>query len=314
MRHLRTLLLLRETQSLTRCAQRQHLTQSALSHQIRALEERLGTAVIIRSSRTGLGFTQAGLKLVALAEEVLPRVEAVERNLARFARGDAGRLHIAVDCHSCFDWLLPVLDDFRPRRPAVEIDIETGFAFEALPALRRGDVDLVITSDPVASAAIRYRPLFRYELLLAMHPRHALARRRRILPADLREETLLTYPVPRERLDIFRRFLDPADIEPRVHRQAGLTQLLLQLVSGGRGVAALPAWALVDAARRRQIVTRPFGPERLSAVLYAAVPIETAGLPFVTDFIGTARRVSFRVLKGIEAVDDACNDVPDPLS
>ena len=105
-RHLRTLAALRDGGSLVEAARRMHLTQSALSHQLKDLEERLNSPLFERKSKP-LRFTRAGLELLQLADKVLPLISQTERNLQKLASGHSGRLHMAIECHSCFDWLMP---------------------------------------------------------------------------------------------------------------------------------------------------------------------------------------------------------------
>jgi LysR family transcriptional regulator for metE and metH len=151
---------------------------------------------------------------------------------------------MAIECHSCFQWLMPTIDQFRDAWPEVELDLASGFAFAPLPALARGDLDLVVTSDPVDLAGITYVPLFTYEAMLAVANQHPLASKPYIVPQDLLDQTLITYPVERDRLDIFTRFLEPADIEPAAVRTSELTVMMMQLVASGRGVCGMPHWAL----------------------------------------------------------------------
>lgn len=297
LRHLRTLVALREVGTLARAAQRLHVTQSALSHQLKELEERLGSALFRRKARP-LRFTAAGERLLTLADHVLPEVDAAQRDLRRLAAGDRGRLHIAVECHSCFEWLMPVMDEYRVQWPEVELDVTTAYTFEPLPALLRGDLDLVVTSDPQPLQAVSYTPLFRYQGLLVMANDHPLAAHTWIRPADLQGETLITYPVARERLDIFRHFLDPAGIAPAILRHAELTPIILQLAAGRRGVAALPSWAVQDHVTRGYISARPLGEYGLWGTLHAAcrTPIPV----YLEAFLDAARVISLRHLKGIE--------------
>ncbi|MFT6515941.1 MAG: LysR family transcriptional regulator for metE and metH, partial [Alcanivorax sp.] len=204
-RHLTTLLAIEEAGSLMEAAERLHVTQSALSHQLKDLEGRLGAALLVRRTRP-VRFTTAGLRVLALAREVLPRVQQTERELKRLAAGQTGRLHIAIECHSCFQWLMPALDAFREHWPEVEMDLSAAFSFAPLPALVRGDLDMVITSDPVENEAVKYLPLFRYELVLAVSRQSPLAASKWIEPEDITDQTLITYPVERERLDVFTAF------------------------------------------------------------------------------------------------------------
>ncbi|MCH4564823.1 MULTISPECIES: LysR family transcriptional regulator [Halomonas] len=299
LRHLRTLVALRDAGSLVEAAERVHLTQSALSHQIKDLEERLGTPLFVRKSRP-VEFTRAGQRLLALAEQVLPQVRMAERDLARLAGNEQGRLHMAIECHSCFQWLMPTIDHFRDHWPEVEIDIPGGHHFDPLPALAREQLDLVITADPQPLPGVFYEPLFRYEGLLAVARQHRLAGRPFVLPDDLAEETLITYPVEHARLDVFTQFLDPAGVRPKEVRTAELTIMMMQLVASGRGVCALPNWALTEYLERSYVSAVALGEKGVWSTLFAAIREESREAPWMEDFLRTARETSFAVLEGIK--------------
>jgi LysR family transcriptional regulator for metE and metH len=298
LRHLRTLIALRDTGSLVEAAERVFLTQSALSHQIKDLETRIGASIFIRKTRP-VRFTTAGTRLLQLAEEVLPLVYNAEQDLLRLAGGESGRLFLAIECHSCFEWLLPAINEYRERWPDVELDIASGFHFEPLPALARGDLDLVVTADPLEDLGLSYVPLFSYEAQLALPRNHPLARKQWIEPADLAGEILITYPVNRDRLDIFTSFLDPAGVEPQKVRTAELTTMMVQLVASGRGVCCLPNWALHEYRQRDFVVVRSLGEEGLWPTLYAAVRADQTQAPFIEGFINVAKRTCFSNLVGI---------------
>lgn len=300
LRHLKTLSALRDAGSLVEAAERVHLTQSALSHQIKDLEDRLDCSLFIRKTKP-ICFTSAGQRLLMLADDILPMIRGAERDIARLAGGEAGRLNLCIECHSCFDWLMPTIDHFRQHWPEVELDLSSGFSFQPLPALARGDLDLVITSDPEPRNGITYVPLFTYESLLAISKQHRLMARRHIHPEDLEQEVLITYPVEPNRLDIFNHFLDPAGIEPSSIRTAELTVMMLQLVASGRGVAALPNWALHEYLQREYIAARSLGEKGVWCTLYAAIREDQKNADFMVDFLNTAKEVSFRNLSGIKA-------------
>ena len=299
LRHLKTLSALRDAGSLVEAAERVHLTQSALSHQIKDLEDRLDCSLFIRKTKP-ICFTSAGQRLLVLADEVLPMIRNAERDIARLAGGEAGRLNLCIECHSCFDWLMPTIDHFRQHWPEVELDLSSGFSFLPLPALARGDLDLVITSDPEPRTGICYIPLFTYESCLAISKQHRLMARRYIHPEDLEQETLITYPVDHQRLDIFKYFLDDASVEPAAIRTAELTVMMLQLVASGRGVAALPNWALHEYLQRDYIVAKSLGEKGVWCTLYAAIREDQKESEFMVDFLNTAKDVSFRNLTGIK--------------
>ncbi|MCH8503200.1 MAG: LysR family transcriptional regulator [Ectothiorhodospiraceae bacterium] len=299
LRHLRGLKAIQTQGSLSRAADRLHLTQSALSHQIRSLEDYFGTPLFFRKTRP-LRWTPAGEQLLALADELLPRAEAAERTLKDTGAGQQGRLHMAVECHSCFDWLMPPMDRYRQDWPQVELDLSMGFSFHPLPALYRGEVDLVITSDPEELGGLDYVPLCRYEMLLAVAAQHQLAGKRWVEPEDLAGETVISYPVCRNRLDIYHRFLDPAGVQPVAERTAELTVMLIQLVANRRGISALPNWALQEYLGRDNLRALQLGPDGLWSTLYAAIRSEDRDAPYMDAFIRLARERTSQTLSGIE--------------
>lgn len=298
LRHLRTLVALRDTGSLVEAADRLFLTQSALSHQLKDLETRLDCPLFIRKTRP-VRFTTPGNRLLKLADEVLPLFHSAEQDLARLAGGESGRIFMAIECHSCFDWLLPAINEYREQWPDVELDIASGFHFAPLPALARGDLDLVITADPVADLGLAYLPLFSYEAQLALARDHRLAQRPWIEPADLASEVLISYPVDRSRLDVFTSFLDPAGVEPLRVRNAELTTMMIQLVASGRGVTCLPNWALHEYLEGNYVVVRSLGEEGVWPTLYAAVRADQQSAPFIGGFVEVAKRTCFKNLVGI---------------
>lgn len=301
-RHLETLSAIRATGSLQEAAETLHVTQSALSHQLRDLEVRLNVQLLNRRTRPAR-LTTAALRILALADEVLPKVRATERELKQLAAGRTGRLYLAIDCHSCFQWLMPALDEFRVHWPDVTLDLSAAFSFAPLPALLRGDLDMVITSDPQQITGIDYTPLFKYELVLAMAAKHPLAAYAYIEPEQLADQTLITYPVERQRLDVFTQFLDPADVSPAEIRKAELTPIIMQLVASLRGVTALPNWAISEYQHSPWLRTAKLGEQGIWRTLYAAKRSEDTDADYITAFLDQARSTCFTHLKGIvEAV------------
>ncbi|WP_353171139.1 LysR family transcriptional regulator [Paracandidimonas soli] len=302
-RHLETLTAIREHGSLQEAAEYLHVTQSALSHQLRDLEVRLKTPLLNRRTRPAR-LTTAALRILALADEVLPRVRATERELARLAAGKTGRLHVAIECHSCFQWLMPALDTFRQQWPDVALDLSAAFSFAPLPALVRGDLDVVITSDPQDIDGVVYMPLFCYELVLAVASANPLAKYTRIAPEQMAEHVLITYPVDRQRLDIFTSFLDPAGVEPASLRKVELTPMMVQLVASQRGVAALPNWALTEYLEQGWLHICHLGEGGVWCTLYAAMRAEDAQSDYLQAFVRQARETCFGTLQGIRAAGD----------
>jgi LysR family transcriptional regulator for metE and metH len=296
LRHLRTLSALRSAGSLVRAAQFLNLTQSALSHQIKLLEERYGAPLFERKS-VPIGFTATGSRLLQLADLLLPEIEQAERDVARLAQGDTGQLRVALECHTCFDWLMPVMDAFRQRWPEVEIDLVSGFHSEPADLLRSGEADLVIGSAYGPDYATF--PLFRFEILVVMAQKHRLQLQRRLAAADFEGETLITYPVPEARIDLIREVLRPQNIRFE-RRTAELTVAILQLVASRRGLAALPNWAIKNYVDYDYVIARPVGDQGLWSDLFVSVPPALAHKAYVQDFVSVIREQCACTLDGIK--------------
>lgn len=288
LRHLRTIKAIDEAGSLARAADQLHITQSALSHQIKHLEEQTGVELFVRRSKP-MQLTAAGRRLLQTAEKILPEMAALEEQFKGILSGKTGRLHIAIECHACFEWLFPVLEQFRKAWGEVDVDIRPGLAFDALPALQKEEVDLVVSSDPEDIPGVEFIPLFDYAPVFVAAATHPLAQKEWVEAADFDGETLITYPVDRARLDVFTELLTPAGVEPAAQRQVELTAVILLLVASNRGVAVLPDWVVREVKYSSDYVTRPITENGLTKRLYAAVRTEDVTRPFVSHFIRLAR-------------------------
>ncbi|MFV0490923.1 MAG: LysR substrate-binding domain-containing protein [Pseudorhodobacter sp.] len=288
LRHLRTVRAIHHAGGLARAADMLNMTQSALSHQVKGLEEQAGMELFVRRSKP-LRLSAAGIRVLRLAERILPEIDALEEEFRGLRSGKTGRLHIAIECHACFEWLFPVLELFRHAWPEVDVDIRAGLAFEALPALAREEVDLVISSDPVALPGITFNPLFDYHPMFVASSQNPLAQKEFIEAEDFRDQILITYPVGRDKLDAFTELLTPAKVEPRSTRAVELTAVILMLVASDRGVSVLPDWVLRDIRSHADYVTRPLGPGEITRRLYAATREDDATRPFMAHFLRLGR-------------------------
>ena len=293
-RHLRTIKAIHEAGGLARAADQLNITQSALSHQIKGLEDQAGVELFVRRSKP-MKLSAAGLRLLRLADQVLPQVEAAMAEFDGLRAGSAGRLHIAIECHACFEWLFPVLESFRKSWGDVDVDIRPGLAFDALPALMKEEVDVVISSDPEDLPGVAFTPLFEYHPVFVASSSHPLAARPWIEAQDFRGETLITYPVDRARLDIFSQLLSPAKVEPAAIRQVELTAVILLLVASNRGVAVLPDWVVREVKYNSDYITRPLTEAGITRHLYAATRTEDLEKPFMTDLIRLAGQEARRL-------------------
>lgn len=243
--------------SLTAAAAALHLTQSALSHTIKKLELLSGTPLWTKEGRR-LQLTQAGEYLLNEANRLLPQLERIDDTLTQYAEGDKGTLRIGMECHPCYQWLLKVVNPFLSQWPGVDVDVMQQFQFGGVAALFNHDIDMLVTPDPIVKAGLEFQPVFAYEQVLLVNAASELAQHQWVTPEALLDQTLYTYPVAVERLDIYQQFLLPAQCSPKKHKVIEATEMMLQMVVANRGVATLPQWLAQEYAQ-----TLPIQPVRL---------------------------------------------------
>lgn len=206
---------------------------------MRKLEDKLAVEVWLREGRS-LRPTQAGHYLLNIANRVLPLLGHAEDKLKQIAQGERGTLRIGMECRPCYQWLLKVVSPFLDTWPDVDVDVKQKFQFGDVGALLDYEIDLLVTPDPFYKSGLCFNPVFDYEQVLVVPKYQALAARPFARAQDLRDQVLLTYPVATDRLDIYTQFLNLAGVVPKQHKTSETTDIMLQMVASGRGVAALP--------------------------------------------------------------------------
>ncbi|AUI66170.1 MULTISPECIES: LysR family transcriptional regulator [Glaesserella] len=297
LRHLKTLQALKESGSVSLAAKRVHLTQSALSHQIKLLEDQYELTLFERKTQP-IRFTVAGERLVQLSYDILPKIMEAELDIARIKQGEVGELRIAVECHTCFDWLMPAMDAFRKSWPLVELDIVSGFHTDTVGLLLTHRADWAVVSEMEETVGIAYQPLFSYEMVAICSKDHHLAQKEIWEAEDFRDETLIHYPVPDDMLDLLKKVLFPAGINPS-RRTSELTIAIIQLVASKRGVAVLPYWAVKPYLERGYVVARKVTQQGLYSNLYSAIRESEINRAYIDDFHNTVKAESFASLPGL---------------
>jgi LysR family transcriptional regulator for metE and metH len=275
--------------SLTAAADVLCLTQSALSHTVKKIEQQLGTAIWKREGRT-LRLTQAGQYLLGLANRLLPQLEHAEQLMRQYANGQRGALRIGMECHPCYQWLLKVVSPYLLSWPDVDVDVKQKFQFGGIGALFGYDIDILVTPDPLHKPGLRFEPVFDYEQVLAVGRQHRLAGHAHILPEQLSDEILITYPVEIERLDIYNQFLLPAGCAPKSRKVIETTDIMLQMVASGRGVAALPRWLVDEYAAKVAIKPVRLGRHGIAKQIFLGVRETDAEIDYLKAFVELAQR------------------------
>jgi LysR family transcriptional regulator for metE and metH len=287
-KHLKTIATLKETGTLVNTARALFLTQSALSHQIKDLESKLDCQLFERKTHP-VKFTPQGMLLLELAHDLLPKVEATKCRLKESLNQPISQLRLSVECHACFHWLLPTIVEFNNFWPDIKVDYERGYSYNAIPELINDELDLVLTSDIREAERLEYAHLFDFKIKLIVSPTHPLAKKSYITSLDLKDETIISYPIPKERQDIFKYFIQNTRFDGTLKTvDQGL--LIFQLVSAGMGVAAVPDWLVAPYENQGLIKSIPLGALGLSRPMYLAMKKNMSDNPVYRHFLETCKQ------------------------
>lgn len=288
--HLEVLVAIKELGTLTQAAESLNLSQSALSHSIKKLEGQIKTPVWQKEGRS-LRLTHAGEHILTLADRVLPQFKHTELLLSQIVKGEMGSLRIGMECHPCYQWLLKVIEPYLEKWPNVDIDVKQEFQFGGLGALHNYEIDILVTPDPLYKPNLTFIPVFDYEHRLVVASSHPLAMQDSIMPEQLSEEVLFSYPVEPERLDIYSQFLNPAKCTVKKHKTIETTEIMLQMVAAGRGVCALPGWLVDEFAKTMAIKSLRFGQHGISKQIFLGVRKGEQQINYLGDFIVQAQNI-----------------------
>ena len=282
-RHLQLVAAVADMGSLTRAGDRLHLTQSALSHQLRGIESRLGAALFLRVGKR-LVLTPAGERLLASAKDILERLAQAEEDIRKMVKEHAGVLRLTTECYTCYHWLPPLLMRLRRKFPRVEVRIDVEATRWPIEMLLAGKIDLAIVSSAVADRRLVARKVFDDEVVIIASRHHRFSQQPHVRLTDLRDETLFIYP-PRDESRVLQDVLLPAGISPARIEEVQLTEAITELVKAGLGVAALARWAVQPLVDAGTIVARPLTARGMHREWRAVMPKDLARTDYILEFI-----------------------------
>ena len=284
-RHLQLVAGIADAGSMTRAAGHLHLTQSALSHQLRDIEGRLGTPLFTRLGRR-MVLTEAGRRVLEAARRVLGEVQNAEDEVRRLAGHGTGTIRVCTQCYTGYHWLAGLLTTFATRHPNVTVNVAADATGRPVDALIDGRIDLAILIDPVKDRRLRLRPLFTDEMVAIVAKAHPLARRAWVAPEALAEQHLLLYSSDPQDSFAFRRILEPNGLKPARVSFIMLTEAMIELARAGTGVGILPRWSAQRAISSGAVTALSITRRGMRRQWAAATLAAHADPPYLADFIG----------------------------
>jgi DNA-binding transcriptional LysR family regulator len=249
MSQLRTFREVAETLNFTRAAARLNLTQSAVSHQIKALEQELGEPLFIRAKR-GVKLSEAGKVALDYARRILDDAAALRERLSGGQHAPTGRVRVAAATQAFVHLFAPLFESFMRDHPGIEVSFRTTASTDQTVAdIQNGAADVGFASLPVYSPALQLTELFEDELVVIVGHAHRLAGRSACTVDEIRQERLILF----ERGASIRRatdqFFNKVGAAPATALESNDTYFIKLMVERGLGISLLPAWAVRDEVR-----------------------------------------------------------------
>ena len=286
LRHLRLVSTVARLGTLTRAGEELHLTQSALSHQLRDIEDRLGLTIFRRINKR-MVITPAGERLLSTANTVQREMTSALQDLRRMADGESGTLRVSTICYTAYHWLPPLLKQFTKRFPGIDIQVVTDATHRPVEALLAGHLDLAIVYSRADSmdGRLSYHLLFEDEMVALVPSDHKLAAKEFLIPKDFAGEHLITYDVKDEELSINQEFLYPAGVTPAKHSKVALSEAIVAMVKAGLGISVMASWAIQPELRSKSLVAVPLTKKGISRQWYAVTARDSAMSEPIEEFV-----------------------------
>jgi len=268
-RHLRLIKAIVEEGSITKAIDKLHLTQSALSHQLKEAEYQLGTKIFLRQNKK-LILTKSGEKLYATVNEILDKLSDTEKEIKQLIFGEVGEIRISTECYSSYHWLPSVLKQFHLLYPNIELKIVMEATHYPLQKLQENILDIAVISDPIKDENIKYVELFQDEMMMVVSENHSWANKKYVVAEDFINEHLLIHSLPMETVTIHQFLLAPAKVSPKKITPLPLTEASIEMVKAEMGIMAMAKWALQPYLKNNSIKAIKIGKNGLKRKHYIA--------------------------------------------
>jgi len=283
-RHLKLVREVAETKSLTKAKDALFLSQSALSHQLKEIENQLGAPLFHRINKQ-LIITGAGKIVLESAKRILTDLEKTERSIKKYVSGDTGRIRLATQCYTCYHWLPSLLIDFKKEFPKVEIEVLLDNSCDIESQVLDGKIDLAILSEVSDRSKLKYYELFRDEEFALVHANHPWVKKNYVEAEDFANENLFIHSYPLESVSLFTQLLIPAGVSPKKVTQIQVTEALVELVKAGMGIKVIAKWVIAPYLKDNSLAIVPITKKGMHRRWYAITLDQEKNPQYLENFV-----------------------------
>ena len=259
------------TNSFTQTAKLLHVTQSAISHSIRGLEEEVGCKLVLKRGRK-IVLTQAGEKLLEFSRPMLEGMAQIKEEISEGKIDPVERVRIGASDQICRFLLPDILSEFAHLIPSTKFEVRGLDTLDCLELLSEGQIDLALTVEPIQRGEYSFVPCFSDEIVVVVYPEHPWTISRRVMWHEANHQKFI---LPNRRGYTFRKvekFLKEGRFKLNSFIELNSTETMKELISRKLGIGIMSDWTVKDEVRNGKLIALPFGPKRL---------IRTWGVSFI---------------------------------
>ena len=268
-----------EEGTLTKAAESLHLTQSALSHQLKELERELDIPIFYRKGKK-LHLSNEGTRFLMSAQKILSEMSLLEADMRHFRKGETGSLKISAQCYTAYHWLPRIIKYYKQVSPGIDIHVVSGATYLPLEYLLRGDLDVAIIRNKIDNPNIHYEPLFQDQLFAIISDEHPLARKKSIKITDFEgEEMFFPFNDPASgNVPVIENLMKEQHVTPKHIHRIHYTDAIIEMVNANLGISVLADWIVQPYLETKNIEAKPLPPEVAQRTWYAATCRQTPAI------------------------------------
>jgi LysR family transcriptional regulator for metE and metH len=269
--------------TLTKAAKTLHLTQSALSHQLKELERELDVDVFKRNGKR-LQLSEQGYRFLRSSEKILAEIKSLEEDVTNYKMGRTGKLSISMQCYTAYHWLPGIIKYYKKRWPDINIQILSDATRRPLEYLMNGDLDIGIIRTQMVNTRIRYEPIFEDQLTAVICKDHPLAKKKVIEIADFQGEELILplYDPSYQDTPVIESLIEAQQVKPKTLHRIHYTDAAIEMVNAGLGITVMADWIVKPYLKDRNIVAKPLHHSVAKRAWFAATCKQT---PAILNFL-----------------------------
>lgn len=243
--------------SVTKAAEKLFLSQPALSHQLKKMEEEIGLKVFNRLNKK-LILTETGEILFKTSEQLLTSINLLNSELDEIKKGKKKKIRLTTECYTCYHWLPKVVQEFRKDNPEINVQINIEATKEPLQYLAEGKIDMAIVSSTTNNPSIHFEPLITDEMVVILSKENDLECFESLELSDLKNQNLILYDIPEEKNYVLTNILQNNISLVNSIQKVQLTEAIIELVSANLGISVMAKWAVAPFLQNKQLKIVPF--------------------------------------------------------